>query len=336
MRLRSAILLLALLLSVTPSAAQSQRGARLNPLVALHEQRLAVFGVTHPAIEAPRARGAAQGGAAVAEAAPTPLPSLAEAARQTLAYRDGDYEYNAFGGGASGERFLGYVAALIAAGGSVREHPFLSKVPVFHENPEAARARTVQQLDAGHAGIIMQEVESADEVRQEIAAMRFRSKGGTRPEEGIGLAAAFWGISKEEYLEKADVWPLNPRGELVVWAIVESRTGIAHVREIAAEPGVAAVIVGAGTLGGVFSSTNAAGERVRDQAGFDQAVAAIRAACKEFKKPCGYPANNSADIERLMGMGFDLFIMQRRDQSAFDAVTTGRRLAGRGGTQAAR
>jgi 2-keto-3-deoxy-L-rhamnonate aldolase RhmA len=314
--------LIALLVTAAPVAAQTSRNGRINPLVALHEQGLPVFGVVHPAIEPPRARGGTDG-------APPAAPSVIDAARETVAHRAGDYEYNAFGGGASGERFLGYVAALIAAGGSVHEHPFISKVPIFHEDRAGAVARTVQQLDAGHVGILMQEVESADEVRQAISAMRFRSRGGTRPEEGVGLAAAYWGLSKEEYVQKADLWPLNPRGELVLWTIVESREGIAHAREIAAEPGVAAVIVGAGTLGGVFSSTNAAGERVRDQAAFDAGVAAILAACREFKKPCGYPANNPGDIEDLMKRGFSVFIMQRRDQAAFDAVATGRRIAGR-------
>jgi 2-keto-3-deoxy-L-rhamnonate aldolase RhmA len=321
MRLRCVVGLLAFSLTVTSAAAQTKSAPRLNPLVALHEQGLPVFGVVHPAIELGRGRAA--------ESPPPAMPSLADAARQTVAYQMGDYEYNAFGGGASAERFLGYVAALIAAGGSVREHPFMSKIPILHEDPEAARARAVEQLDAGHAGIIMQHVESADEVRQGIAAMRFRSNGGTRPVDGVGLAAAFWGISKDEYLKKADLWPLNPNGELVLWVIVESKKGIANVREIAAVPGVSVVTVGAGTLGGVFSSTNAAGERVRDEAGFDKAVADILAACKEFKRPCGYPANNSADVERLMGMGFSMFVMQRRDQAAFDAIATGRRLSGR-------
>jgi 2-keto-3-deoxy-L-rhamnonate aldolase RhmA len=312
--------LLGFVVFINPAFAQTKGAARLNPLVALHEQGLPVFGIVHPAIEPARARAG--------EPAPA-VPSIAVAARETVAYQGGDYEYNSFGGGASGERFLAYVAALIAAGGSVREHPFMSKIPILHEDPAAARARAIEQLNAGHAGIIMQHVESAEEVRQGIAAMRFRSDGGTRPEEGVGLAAAYWGVSRDEYLRKADLWPLDPDGELVLWVIVESEKGIANVREIAAVPGVSVVTVGAGTLGGVFSSTNAAGERVRDQAAFDRAVASILAACKEFEKPCGYPANNSADVERLMGMGFSMFVMQRRDQAAFDAVATGHRLSGR-------
>ena len=67
---------------------------------------------------------------------------------------------------------------------------------------------------------------------------------------------------------------------------------------------------------------------MRDQAGFDAGVAAILAACKEFKKSCGYPANNPAEVEKLMKDGWDFLIMQRRDQAAFDAVLTGRRLSG--------
>jgi hypothetical protein len=89
------------------------------------------------------------------------------------------------------------------------------------------------------------------------------------------------------------------------------------------------LIVGAGTLGGVFSSTNAQGERVRDQVGFDAGVAAVLEACKEFKVACSHPANNPAEIEKLMAQGFTVFTMQRRNQDGFDAVETGRRLSGR-------
>ena len=53
-------------------------------------------------------------------------------------------------------------------------HAFISKVPIIHTNPDAATARIIEQLNMGHAGIILQEVESADEVRTALAAMRFR------------------------------------------------------------------------------------------------------------------------------------------------------------------
>jgi 4-hydroxy-2-oxoheptanedioate aldolase len=224
---------------------------------------------------------------------------------------------------------MGYMAALIAAGGSMSTHPFIAKIPIVHTNPDVAMERVNEQLNAGHAGIIMQEVESPDEVRQVVSAMRFRSKGGTRPEEGFNFAAAYWGLTPAQYKEKADPWPLNRNGELILWAIIESKKGIANVREIAQVPGLTVLTVGAGTLGGVFTTTNADGTRTRDQAGFDAGVAAVLAACKEFKMPCSYPANNPAEIEKLMKMGFNTFTMQRRDKDAFDAVETGHRLSGR-------
>lgn len=327
MRMRSIFVVFALAVVPALLAGQAKKPPaqqRLNPMIALHEKGMPVFGVTHPAIVA----GGRGRGAAPATSEALPQPSLADAARETMAYTLSDFEYDSYSP-ANSERFMGYMAALLVAGGSMKNHAFISKIPIFHTNPEAASARIAEQLNAGHAGIIMQEVESADEVKQAIAAMRFKSKGGTRPETGIGLAAAYWGVSEAEYRDKADVWPLNKNGELIIWAIVESKKGVANVREIAAVPGLTVVTVGAGTLGGVFSSTNAEGQRVRDQAGFDNAVATILAACKEFKVPCSHPANNPAEIERLMGMGFSVFTMQQRNQAAFDAVETGRRLAGR-------
>lgn len=314
------------------SAAQAQGPRRLNPMIALHEQGLPVFGITHPAIVAGgRGRPAAPAAATDATAAPVPappLPSLIDAARETVAYKFSDFAYDNYSS-ANAERFLGYMAAMLSAGGSMSSHAFLSKIPIVHADPAAATARIVEQLNAGHAGVIMQEVESADEVRTALAAMRFKSKGGARPDEGIGLAAAYWGLSEAQYREKADPWPLNNNGELVLWAIVESKKGIANVREIAAVPGVTVVTVGAGTLGGVFSSTGSDGQRVRDQAGFDAGVASILSACKEFKVACSYPANTPAEIEKLMAQGFSVFTMQARNAAGFDAIAAGRRLSGR-------
>ncbi len=218
---------------------------------------------------------------------------------------------------------------MLAAGGSAREHAFISKVPIIHTDPAVATARIVEQLNAGHVGVMLQEVESADEVRAGLAAMRFAAKGGTRPNEGVGLAAAYWKLTEAEYREKADPWPLNPKGELVLWAIVESKKGIANIREIAQVPGLTVIVVGAGTLGGVFSTTGADGQRVRDQAGFDAGVSAILSACKEFKVACSHPANNPKEIEDLMARGFTVFTMQRRDPAAFDAIAAGRKISGR-------
>jgi 2-keto-3-deoxy-L-rhamnonate aldolase RhmA len=324
MQIRSFVTLLALAGVVFSSIGRAQSPNRINPMIALHERGLPVFGVTHPPIVA---GGRGPNSAAANTPAPQ-LPSLVEAARETMAYRFSDFAYDNYSS-ASAERFLGYMGALLAAGGSAREHAFISKVPIIHTDPAAAAARIVEQLNAGHVGVMLQQVESADEVRAGLAAMRFASKGGTRPDGGVGLAAAYWKSTEAEYRRKADPWPLNPQGELVLWAIVESKKGIANIREIAQVKGLTVIVVGAGTLGGVFSSTGADGQRVRDQAGFDAGVSAILSACKEFKVACSYPANNPREIEELMARGFTVFTMQRRDAAAFDAIAAGRKISGR-------
>jgi 4-hydroxy-2-oxoheptanedioate aldolase len=223
-----------------------------------------------------------------------------------------------------------YLDELIKAGGTARTHAFIEKTGVFNRNAQQSTQRIHAQLNAGHVGIMTEAVQSAQEIRDVIAAMRFTSKGGTRPETGIAKAAAYWGMTEAQYKEKADVWPLNPNGELILWAIVESREGLDNLREIAATPGIGVLWAGAGTLGGVFTPQNPDGSRgQRDEAGYQAALASVLAACKEFRVACGFPASNPADIERLMAQGWNVFVMQSRNENGFAAIEAGRRISGR-------
>jgi 4-hydroxy-2-oxoheptanedioate aldolase len=188
-------------------------------------------------------------------------------------------------------------------------------------------ANISRQLNAGVSTFSFVEVDTAEELRLGIAAMRFTSKGGTRPED-VGNAPKYWGLSEAEYRRKADVWPLNPQGELVVWAIIETKEGLANVREIAQVPGLSVMVPGAGTLGGVFSTTGPDGRRVRDDAAWEAAIQTVLAACKEFKVPCGYPVSE-ADIETRMQQGFTVGILQAFNDGAFRALAKGRQLSGR-------
>ena len=317
-----------LALVASASSGQAQGHDRMNRMIPLLEQGLPILGIAHPPYTAPRG-GRGRGPEAGSQSGPSaPEPVIADVAAETVRYQLGDYVLNSYSP-ASADRYREYMKAIVAAGGSARTHPFVAKVPIIHDDPPTSLQRLIDQLNDGQVVVVMQEVETVEEVNQAIAAMRFTSQGGTRPEQGFERAAAYWGMTEAEYLERADVWPLDPQGELLLNVIIESREGVENARAIAAVPGVSVVTVGAGTLGGVFSSTNAAGERVRDQAGFDAAVAKVLAACKESRKSCGYPANDPAEVEALMEDGWDFLIMQRRDQAAFDAVETGRRLSGR-------
>jgi 4-hydroxy-2-oxoheptanedioate aldolase len=53
------------------------------------------------------------------------------------------------------------------------------------------------------------------------------------------FAAQIWGIDKEEYLKKADVWPLNPEGELMLGIKIEDRHALINAGKSLAVPGIA-------------------------------------------------------------------------------------------------
>ena len=305
------------------SVAHGQR-QRLNPVIQLLEHHQPVFGLYAPSNSGGR-RGAP----------PAPARPAIELAKDALAYKSADYLFNGSmeGGLDRGlPAFTDFVNALGDAAGPTKPpffgltHPLIVKTPKMAPDFAKAGDNISRQLNAGAAGIMFVETESADEVRKGLAAMRFASKGGTRQDE-VGNAPAVWGMSEQEYKRRADLWPLNPDGELINWTIVESKEGLAHVREIAAVRGIGVLWPGAGTLRGVFSSTNAAGERVVDTAAWEQAIQQVLAACKAFNVPCGYPATAS-DIEMRMKQGFSVFVMNW-GEAGFSAVDIGRKASGR-------
>jgi len=322
MRRITALACAVLLHLASSDSVAAQAADRMNPIIAAQEKGLPIFGISHPAIVRRAGRGGppgAPGAAATAPAAPAaPLPeiNLTDVAKETVGYRRADYLFTS----GTSETFLRYLEEIKRAGGSMRTHPFTAKIGIWHANPESVNSAIIRQLNAGHVSVSMEAVESAQEVRDVIKAMRFASAGGTRPDTGLAAAAAYWGLTVDQYKQKADIWPLNKKGELFISVIIESKEGLAKVREIAAEPGVAQIFAGYGTLGGVFRG---------DPAGREAAAATILAACKEYKIPCGFPTNNPAEMEQRMAEGWTVHIMQRRDTAAFAAIETGRAKFGR-------
>jgi 2-keto-3-deoxy-L-rhamnonate aldolase RhmA len=319
-------LLAGLALAATAPLAQSQ--ARINPVVELLEQKKAVFGLYAPAN--PRQRPGA---------APTVTPQAmktpAQLAVDALGVPTSDYIFD----GTMERNFeRSYPAFVEFANGMFgngmmqkarMKAPLFVKTPEIAPDPAVARERIRQQLNAGVSGIVFVDVKSADEVRQGLAMMRFASKGGTRTDD-VGDAAKLWGLSDKDYRDKADLWPLNPKGELVNFTIIESLEGLKNVREIAAVKGIGVLFPGAGTLRGIFSTVDSSvtpPRRVLDEPKWEASIQQVLAACKEFNVPCGYPANAN-DIEMRMKQGFSVFIIGWGDQGV-RAVEIGRGVAGR-------
>ncbi len=327
----------------------------LNPMVDLLAAKKPIFGVSQPSNGRAggggrggnRGGGAAGAGAAGATATPTPTPETPppppppqktplELAKDALAHPEADYLFNGNmeGGVDRGiEPLMVFQDALVEAGAIATtpyahlKAPFAVKTPIVRTDPAKAIENIGRQLNAGVTTIIMTGVETVDEVNTAISAMRFKSKGGARSDD-IGQAAKYWGLTDAQYREKADLWPLNPDGNLLLWVIVESKPGLANVRNIAAVKGISAMFTGAGTLGGVFSAPGPDGRRVRDDAAWEAANQQILAACKEARVPCGYPVNQN-DVESRMKEGFSVSIIQSFSDAGFKAVELGRAAGGR-------
>jgi 2-keto-3-deoxy-L-rhamnonate aldolase RhmA len=327
-----------LMLSVVAVAliGEAAHAQRLNPLVELMSQKKPAFGIYAPAN--PRAGRGGRGGAAPATPpADAPVPKTpAQLAADAVAYKGADYIFDgSMEGGdnfdAAYGRFADFAKGMSDAGAvdkaTKRQHHTLAvKTHEIAENVPLAQERIGKQLNLGVATIVFVGVESPDEVKAGLAAMRFKSKGGVRPDD-VGGAPAFWGMSEKEYKEKADLWPLNPNGELMNFTIVESKPGLAKVDEIAGVKGIGVLFPGAGTLRQVFSEGTGA-DRKTDMVAWENAIQQVLAACKKHNVPCGYPANNPQEMEMRMKQGFSVFI-SGWGQAGFDAIETGKKLGGR-------
>lgn len=301
----------ALVVAAFSTTIAGQPPARMNGTIDLLAANKPVFGLYMPG----GGRGA-------------PPKSARDLAQEALAYPHADV---LFSGAmeANFERGYGPFAQLVAEMAKSPErlkHPLATKIPKIGTDPAAAADNISRQLNLGVTTVVFVEVESAEEVKQGLAAMRFKANGGTRPDT-VGSAPAYWGMTEQVYRQRADLWPLNPEGELVNWTIVESREGLAKVREIAAVKGIGALFPGAGTLRRVFTTVNQEGQRVFDEAAWEDAIQQVLAACKEFNVPCGYPATEK-DIELRMKQGFSVFIIAWGD-AGFRTVDIGRKVGGR-------
>ena len=313
--MRARILWMVAGVAASGALAAAQPTGRINPMIDLLEQKKPVFGVYAPSAGRGREAGA-------------PARTAAELAKDALAYEPGDL---LFSGAMEGnfERGFGSFAEFVgelAKSPDRLKHPLVTKTPKIATDPARAVDNIGRQLNLGVTTIVFVNVESAAEVQQGLAAMRFKSHGGTRSD-AVGSAPAYWGLTEEQYRRKADLWPLNPAGELANWVIVESKEGVAKVREIAAVKGIGVLLPGAGTLRRVFTTETPDGQRVFDEAGWEAAIQRVLAACKEFSVPCGYPATEK-DIEMRMKQGFSVFIINW-GEAGFRAVEIGRKAAGR-------
>ena len=113
-----------------------------------------------------------------------------------------------------------------------------------------------------------------------------RCAAPTRPEpsgiRGYGTAAAAyaWGVTRAEYERRADVWPLNPDGDLLAIVMIESAEGLKNVDDDGGRAGVGALFPRRLDLSRSLGVPPTSPE-------LETAFQQILAACKRANVPCG-------------------------------------------------
>jgi 4-hydroxy-2-oxoheptanedioate aldolase len=145
-----------------------------------------------------------------------------------------------------------------------RTPPVIVTLPTDGTDEQVIRANAwmiKQVLAAGVHGILLCHAETPGAVKAFVEAARypFQTIGvgqgldqGRRGSGGQARAAEIWGLPWQEYCRRADVWPLNPDGELMLGLKVENRRALANVEASLAVPGIAFAEWGPGDMGMSF------------------------------------------------------------------------------------
>lgn len=125
----------------------------------------------------------------------------------------------------------------------------LVRIPQDAEGPIEWMIKQV--LDAGAHGVVVPHVRNVADAQKVVAACRYlqpknspiaepKGKRGAAPR----LCSYLWGISYGEYVERADVWPLNPKGDLLTVIMIEDEQGVKNLDRILDVKGIGAVMFG--------------------------------------------------------------------------------------------
>lgn len=187
-----------------------------------------------------------------------------------------------------------------------------------------------QALDIGAYGVVWPRISTVEEAYNAVAACRYPCPKTAPAYEPAGLrgdypayAARYWGLTQQEYYGRADVWPLNAEGEILVVIMCEDVTGIDNLPRILKEvPGIGVVLSGEGDL-----SQNLGYPRQPDHPAVIEGMMAILRICKEHGVPCGRPRVDEKNAQKAIEAGYR-FLMAAPVRS-FSALEASRKAAGR-------
>ncbi len=191
-------------------------------------------------------------------------------------------------------------------------------------------AQAKQVLDIGVFGIFFPAVHTREQAELAVKATRYPQYNGAPDYEPAGLrgrnpsnAVWYWGIN--DYHAKADVWPLDPEGELLAMMFIESAEGAENIDEIITVPGLGAIFIGPSDLSTSMGYASPAAPQV------EEAIQRVLRACLDNNVPCAITTGPSS-VQQRIEEGFS-FVTVGADgglnSGAANALRLGREAAGR-------
>ena len=114
------------------------------------------------------------------------------------------------------------------------------------------------------------------------------------------LATWIWGLSTEEYERHADLWPLNPEGDLLAIAMIESVEGMKNLDAILSTPGIGATFIGNANDLRHSMGVPATSPEV------ETARQTILAGCKRHNVACGITVASGAEMVKRLDEGWKM------------------------------
>ena len=195
---------------------------------------------------------------------------------------------------------------------------------------EKSQVYAKQALDLGAYGIVWPHISTVEEAYNAVSACRYpRLPDKPRYEpagirgDGPTAAVRYWGLTQAQYYERADVWPLNPKGEIFVILMMEDTRGIENLPDILrGVPGIGAILIGEGDL-----SQELGHPREYDHPLVVEWMQRFVTTCKAHNVPVGHPHVDTKNVERIVSEGYR-FLMAAPVRS-YAALEAGRKLTGR-------
>lgn len=156
-----------------------------------------------------------------------------------------------------------YLRGLVDGGPTASGHRMptvIVETPVEGTSAEIVRFNAWQFrqiLARGVHGILLCQAETPEAVQAFVESCRYPinrigvGEGLGQGARGVGSeasAGAVWGLGRDEYLHRAEPWPLNADGELLLGLKIESAAAIPRIEEILSVPGIGFAEMGPGDL----------------------------------------------------------------------------------------